>query len=225
MFKEVFKTMRQRKGFTLIELIVSIMVFSLFLGMTIGSFLNFVRTYADTNQKRKVYIEARQVLDSMIQELKIGRIDYDCYQLGAADQARCGEIQRISSDGVTTALVVIRKNNLERMFFRKNAAQMEVLKQKRSDVNGQFEDAVSEGYTGWLPLLGSKFLLERFYLRIWPVDDPYIYSYAEDDASQYQPKVSIFVTLKSRSRSGASEYDEVPIQTTVSSRVYGREQE
>ena len=218
-----------RKAFTLIELMISIIVFSLFLGIVISSFLHFTRTYAENNERRKVYIEARQVLDTMVQEFRLGRIDYDCYYYLPAPDQYCNDSDvKITTQGVTETLVILKNNGLSRVIYDLDNSQVRVVKQKRSDNQSQSWVA-EDGYSSWVPILSDRISVQRLAFRVWPKDDPYR-SYADnptvvEDLSsifQYQPKLSVFLTLQTKSRIGPTEYDLVNLQTTVSSRFYNR---
>ncbi|KKP38697.1 hypothetical protein A2229_01725 [Candidatus Peregrinibacteria bacterium RIFOXYA2_FULL_33_7] len=212
---------KNKKAFTLIEVLLAILVFSIFMAVVLSSFLNFMRSYRQTNEKRKVAIEARQFVDRVTQELRLGSIDYDCY---IENIGRCGsDISNISDNGIADSLVIIRKNNLERVFFKKQGKTIQMFKQNREDTLSDWKDTVSEGFTEWQTVLGDQFETERLYFRILPIDNPYLPIYAAQSDYQYQPKVTVFLTLRSKLTTQENDSNLIDIQTTVSSRNYGRE--
>jgi len=74
------KNDRLKKGFTLIELLVSIAIFVIFMGVISLSYIGIVRSQRQANEVRAMYSDVRNFIESLSQDMRLGTIDYDCYQ-------------------------------------------------------------------------------------------------------------------------------------------------
>lgn len=69
---------RHSRAFTLIEMLISISVFMLFLGIVAQSYMSLVTANRKANDIQKMYREVRFVFDTLAQEIRNGAIDYTC---------------------------------------------------------------------------------------------------------------------------------------------------
>ncbi len=76
----IHHTFKTRNGFTLIELLVSIAIFVMFLGVVSLSYIGIVRSQRQANEVRKMYSDVRSFVESLAEDMRLGTIDYDCYQ-------------------------------------------------------------------------------------------------------------------------------------------------
>lgn len=65
-------------AFTLIEMLISISVFMLFLGIVAQAYMSLVTANRKANDMQKTYREVRFVFDTLAQEIRNGAIDYTC---------------------------------------------------------------------------------------------------------------------------------------------------
>ncbi|MBU0667718.1 prepilin-type N-terminal cleavage/methylation domain-containing protein, partial [Patescibacteria group bacterium] len=79
---KIFNKIRGNKdGFTLVELLVSMMIFMIFLGIVGQAYISIVRAQRDANEVRKMYSDVRSVMDLMAEQIRLGSVDYDCYHI------------------------------------------------------------------------------------------------------------------------------------------------
>jgi len=67
---------RSHQGFTLMELLVAIGIFSIFLGAITTSYVSIVRGHGETNERRKMLSDVRYLMDFISDELRQGTVDY-----------------------------------------------------------------------------------------------------------------------------------------------------
>lgn len=68
-----------QKGFTLVEMLVAMSIFVIFVGVLLGSYTGIVKSQRDANDYRVMYAEARHVFESVIAEFRDGMVDYGYY--------------------------------------------------------------------------------------------------------------------------------------------------
>lgn len=215
-----------KKGFTLIELMVSMVIFVIFLGIVTTSYISIVRAQKDTNDIRKMYSEVRAFVDMLSSEAKLGTIDYDCYYRDPLNtNVYCPpDVLASISDGRTTDLALVRKDGMQKTVFRfvqdkKNPENNKVRVAKyEKGVGGTWRDA--PGYNGFTDIMGDMVKVERLSFAINPDVNPYSQANYNNSAKQFQPKVTLYMTAKSRA--GARAAFSMDFQTTISSRVYSR---
>lgn len=201
----------------MLEMLLAVTVFVIFLTATTGSYLSLARAIGDANQERKVYSAAQELIKFLAEEARDFQFDYDCYR---ADSGDCKDfVLKGESDFVL-------KNRLgDRRFLVKLADDGGLLVRKRvrdprQDRRELWTDA--EGYNGnWasysLPE-GVKIAVLRF--RLTPAENPFTAENGLRTEFQFQPQISVFLTLKSPlQRDPAFVF---PVQTTISSRIYDK---
>jgi len=71
---------RAVRGFTLIELIVSITIFMMFSVMAMNAFVIVIKSQRENDQIRMIYNDLRKLTDFLNENLRDGKIDYLCYR-------------------------------------------------------------------------------------------------------------------------------------------------
>jgi prepilin-type N-terminal cleavage/methylation domain-containing protein len=205
----------RKKGFTLIELMVSMVIFVVFLGIVTTSYISIVRAQKDTNDIRKMYSEVRAFVDMLSSEAKLGTIDYDCYYRNPLDT---------SVYCPPDVLVSISDGSMQKTIFRfvqdkKNPDNNKVRVAKyEKGVGGTWKNA--PGYNGFTDIMGDMVKVEKLSFAISPDVNPYSQANYNSSAKQFQPKVTLYMTAKSKA--GARSAFSMDFQTTISSRVYSR---
>ncbi|MBI5755079.1 type II secretion system protein [Candidatus Peregrinibacteria bacterium] len=196
------------RGFTLIELMISMVVFAIFITVMFSTYLFVASASRDANEERKAIEEAQFLLDEMVRTVRAGTVDYSCYD--AADV--CGVL---NADGRVDGILAVRlKATGERVLFQKDAeSALTILYQKKSNA-GEWQNSSSPK-----KLSHEKITVERLDFLITPSADPY--THVVDNQFQYQSRVSIFMEIQAPARSRPDGI-RIPAQTTVSSRFYNR---
>lgn len=210
-----------RRGFTLIEMLVSLVLFVIFLGIVSSSYVNIVRAQKSANEIRKMYSEVRNFVDFLTEEVRLGSIDYDCY-LGVIpySDVYCPELLEAITDGRTTDLALYRKDGLQKTIFRYDPDEKKVFVRKyEKDALGVWGEA--PGYAeGFRETMSNFVSVEKMSFAIHPDVNPFAQVNAYDNAKQFQPKVTVFMTVKN-GQNVKSQF-QLDFQTTISSRVYSR---
>lgn len=221
MYRVGIKKKGCRKGFTLIEMLVSLVLFVIFLGMVSSSYVNIVRAQKDANEIRKMYSEVRNFVDFFSEEVRLSSIDYDCYG-GTVFYSNICEtgLATIATDGRTTDLALVRKDGLEKTIFRYDPDGKKIFVRKyEKDALGNWGQA--PGYAdGFREAMGNVVSVEKMSFAINPDKNPYGQENAYNNAKQFQPKVTLYMTVKNGAN--AKSQFQMDFQTTISSRVYSR---
>lgn len=194
---------KQKQGFTLVEMLVAMAIFVIFVGVLLNSYTTIVRSQREANEYREMYSMAREFFDYLTLQLRDGMVDYQFYQ-GAA-------IGSPSED-----LVLISKDATKRIYFDFDVDKQNVSVSSRK-FDGNVELDLLEERT-----FGSdevKVIELGFYVS--PANDPYDSDFFADDSVQFQPKVTVFAKFE-KTLPGAREPFVMDLETTVSSRVYNK---
>jgi prepilin-type N-terminal cleavage/methylation domain-containing protein len=184
-----------KRGFTLIELMVSMTIFIVFTGVLINSYTSIVRAQQQANEYRVLYTEARTVFDTLSDDLRNGMVDY-C----ADDNYNDEVINLISKDALT-------KTRVEYLPSEEKIRIGRVLLQNPSDT-----DLV----TADIDLTSDEIAVKDFNVFISPAVDPYNQDNFANATSRFHPKVTIYALFEKVGNPKLS----VDFQTTISSRIY-----
>ena len=183
-----------KKGFTLIEMLVAMTIFVVFIGVIISSYASIVQSQKHTNDFRIVYADARSVFETLVLDLRDGMVDYASYH-GHAVPVGNGlqELYLVSKDAAVKTKIVYKVD--EKSVFVSQGPD--------------FSDAVK---------LNNNVNIVDFKMYVSPVIDPYDPQFVANDKNQFQPKVTIYAEF------GEEKGDEsnVKLQTTISSRIYNQ---
>jgi len=208
-----------KSGFTLLELVVALAIFMIFIGAIMNSFISLTTTQQKANLSREASAEAKDLLNYISVEAREKRIDYSCKNGGTEDNAdfslNCGNIQ-IGED-----LLFITNDGLERIIVRKERNDetdfytVSAIKQTRDNLISSWD---SENET---PLHSERLKIRNVNFETTPNFDPYDYSLVQPELEQ--PKVQIILNIERNSKTESATASETPpivIQTTISSRSY-----
>jgi len=230
MINRLRKNRKQRKGFTLIELLISIVLFTIFLGLVSQSYVSIVRAQRQANEVRKLYSDVRVFMDVLAEDIRLSSIDYNCYTVSffdtGLDDICDSEVRSQITAGESDTLALLKKGGVERTAYKVftdiNTGE-KILKVKRwfKDKPTDFAWKPVAGYEDFLPVFSEKMVVDHVSFAILPEVDPYSSEYYTDNAVQFQPKVTTFLSV--RSAEVANVDFDYQFQTTISSRVYSRE--
>jgi len=196
----MFKKIKVKKGFTLIEILISMTVFMMFMGVVIQSYLGIVRSQQETNEYRVMYSEARHIFDRFSDEVRNGNIYYK--EVGEGTNNPMTALTLVASDGSRAV-----------KFFYDTDEKVLNFSETIKGIDGAFRAVNS------YQLNTDRIKIKDFNIYVTPLKDPYKEENVADNSAQYQPKVTVFATFE-KEFSGGKTLD-LDLQTTISSRSYG----
>lgn len=203
-----------RKAFTLIELIVSMTIFTIFVGVVTSTFIFTSRALREANEVRKVYGEARFLMDQLTQDVRLNTVDYKCLKNEVGYET---DLFKECEFYDVVLLPLISSDGQHRIIYRFEANQFSILKLDWNEALDQWDLAL--GFTGFETFKMQNVQLETVSFTVVPQDNPYEDGNFLDNELQFQPSVNIHIEAKSTS-SRLAESVPVLLQTTVSSRIY-----
>lgn len=201
------KKINLKAGFTLIEMIVAICIFTIFISMLAGTYLYIAKAQRETAEVRKVYSGLRDVVEEISEEIKLSSVCYGCYSVVLTGVDECSAYFDLTQRTVVNSLALVDGENLK--VFVLDDGKVGVREYEYSD--GLFLPAT--GYESGLSYISADdFDVDSLYFGIYPAADPS--KNYEDISVQYQPHVTLYVSVSSDS---GTEFD---LQTSVSVRKY-----
>ncbi len=223
---------KNKSGFTLVELIISIGIFVMFLGIVSTSYVSIVRAQRNANEVRKMYSEVRDFIQLFTQEVRLGSIYFDCYpkseilqnpqQIIGSTLSECEQPVGYldNATGATDTLVLVRKDGLQKQWIRFNADKKMIEILKYENKNGVWSPTVAFADLQFQPLFSDNLQVTNLTFYLYPHVDPYGNDQAvvNDNSKQFQPKVEMVLSIKNAAAIQSN--FSLDFQTTVSSRVY-----
>jgi prepilin-type N-terminal cleavage/methylation domain-containing protein len=208
-------------AFTLIEMIIAITVFSIFIGFAVSAFLSFHRADEEALVDRSLVMEGGQVMDTLTTDIKANKIDYEYYDESSGGSAFTSAFTSSFSSGDhvwNKSILALRSpDGLTRTVYEWDS-EAKTLTVQKFDMTDPLNVLTAAGYTEALPMTSDHVYLNDVNFRIFPDVDPYDAANASDDSTAFQPVVTMNLTFAAEGRVR----DEVtlPLQTTVTSRFY-----
>ncbi len=189
-------------AFTLIEMLISITIFTVFIGFAMGTYLVFHRAQAEAAVMRKLLVETNQLFETITGDVHDLRLDYAAY--GTPLSATTGPLK-------SNALYLMTPDGEEHWALEWDSENKELI-QRKVNATG----LTLPGYTEPKLMHSAAVDVEEFSLEIFPYTDPA--SDPQVSTIQYQPMVRVL--LKTSTPGRVREILEVDLQTTVTSRYY-----
>lgn len=201
-------------AFTLMEMVIAITVFTVFIGASISTYTRFFEVEKEAAATRTLMMELQAVMDLMSQDLKDNKIDYDYYRSSMALDP-LGEAQNVPSTARFSPELVLLSPDGEMQWRYVWDSFDEDLSLQIFDGEGQ----PLPGYMEPIDLNGPYTTVSHVSFRIFPAVDPFDLQYKGQDAVQFQPNVQIELEFETPSRVG-NEPIVLDLQTSVTSRFY-----
>ncbi|MFC1615855.1 PilW family protein [Patescibacteria group bacterium] len=197
-----------KKGFTLIEVLISMTIFVTFISIMINSYTSIVRGQREANDYRVMYAEARNIFDTLVREFRDGMVDYGEYSDSALGiWGGQSDIILVSKDATTKTRIYLNGEDL-----KINKYQLPLFGDPNDmSIFDSFEDLQ----------LNNKIKVTNFKIYVTPAIDPYDPKYITYDVNQFHPMVTIYAKF-SKEISPGKEPFVIDMQTSVSSRIYNQ---
>lgn len=211
---EIITKIRKIAGFTLVEMLIAMAIFMVFTGVLIGSYSSIVRSQREANEYRIMYATARNVFETLIQELRDGMVDYERMSTCVTgDSVIC----LISKDGAVKTDVIYEGALDNDSLSEKNTVSLVKSFLNSGDQPGSGNYAPSEKFSLNNPEVVK---VSKFKIYYSPSIDPYDPKYVNYDKNQFHPRVTIYAEFE-KELSNGKKYT-MDLQTTVSSRIYSQ---
>ena len=205
----------KKAAFTLLEMIIAITVFTIFIGFAISTYLMFHRADQEALAMRSLMLETQGTLDFITDAVKENTIDYAYYNEDSDSDVLSGVRSTLFTDfefanghTIKDATLALRSpdGSTETVFIWDEEAETLSL------------FTIAQDGTESVPVLLHSETTRVPYVsfRIFPDENPY--EDASKDAIQYQPTVQIKITFAMPGR--VQEEVSVDFQTSITSRFY-----
>ena len=206
----------------MIELIISMCIFVIFLGIVSSSYVSIIRAQRQTNEIRKMYSEVRNFSDFLSEQIRLSEIDYQCYNydftnLDTADSCPALYVKGASTADKTEVLLLSNKNGFEKVRVSLDQESGIATIKRWIKVGGIWQPESVAGdniFSGVVKIKNLSFM-------VFPSKNPY----GSDKSylipkTQFQPMVTVYLSAVN-AVSTAPDFS-LDYQTTISSRVYNR---
>lgn len=218
-------TEKNRKGFTLLELLISASIFAIVVVVGIDLLFTVVKIEKRTNAVQTVESDSRNILEEMARSLRLGMIDYDYYA------AKGFTIAKLRENNNDQKILAVRDQNNNQFIFLRMPVSATHWVIKSCSVLAEKEDVKKcDDMDNWEQITPENVNVEKFLIFVQPEVDPfklnettgkYYIDELSPSPSTYQPIVTIVLRTKTINKDQALVITS-NLQTTVSSRLYLR---
>ena len=207
-----------KKGFTLLELLISTAIFSITVVIGISLFFTIVDIQKRASYVQAVQNDARYVMEEIARQLRQGYLDYEYY------------LQDDGSYDFDSSILAVKDLDNNRFYFERvhieddylvdGTTPRYVLKTCSVDIQ---KDALNkcDNSNNWQTVTPDEVQVKNFLIFPTPAQDPFVL----DEDFQYQaydqPKVTIIFQTETDRREQKYRVS-TNLQTTISTRVYAR---
>lgn len=198
-----------KKAFTMVELLVAMSIFMVFVALSAGSYIGLMKANRLASETQRTYRDVRHVFDTIADEVHNNQIDYNCFVQGNGDpdciqnELTPSVIGFTSSDG---------QYLYRRLYSFDNGTKTITVKTQRkspNEINWPIS-SVAE------PLTSAQTKFSDVSFSVFPLRNPYDSENVEDATVQWQPSLTISIKKEGTTPGTVQEY-----RTTFSSRSYG----
>lgn len=204
---------KTRSAFTLIELLLSITIFALFMGVILSVTLSYHRTQQDLISKRRLLSELEQVFLEITSDILENQIDYEYYN-GTSSSSSLFEFEL--TDALRTDTLALRSFDETKRILYTWEEGTETLTLQEFIIDEEGNASPAPGFEEALLLHSEGIQVTQALFRIFPGENPFLDENLDQDELQFQPMVQIQITFSTPSRQGESL--SIEFQTSVTTR-------
>ncbi len=193
----LIKRLKNNKGFTYIELLIVISIFSLLSVVIANIFILFTKSQIKTSVQEKLIADGRYLLENITRKIRNSKIDYSKYSLPIANPVK--ELHLIDDKGDKFDIIFTKECGYE------NVVGCVLLVKK------DFQGIIS----------GEDVNVDYLNFYITPDKDPFVINEQGTFLANEQPMVTILLGISSVKESGVNNIS-INLQTSISSKVYVR---
>jgi len=183
-------------GFTLLELMISITVFSLLGSIIASAMMHLASSKHRASLLNEIRVEAEDIVSEIEKDFREGILDYDSY---------------IPSDNILPIVTKVGDNGeyleAKSYVFDADAKTLKIKNKKWNSIINSFEEDLS---TREKDLTPENFTISHFAFEVFPPQNP-----SNLNNPQFQPRLNIRLSLQSNTENISLDF-----QTSVSSRYY-----
>lgn len=184
--------MKKEPAFTLIEMIISITVFTLFVGAAVSSYLYFHRVQQDLVSSRALLFEAQSILDSLNQKALESVPDYEAYSASQTDVL--GAFQ-LSAEAISGSSLFLKNDEGEHWIYAWDEAS------KSLQISGMDEAGNPlPGFREPISLNSQQIQVDSVRFTLFPPVSPEADGAILENNLQYQPFVRVDLDFSTSSR-------------------------
>lgn len=189
--------LQNRKGFTYIELIIVIAIFSIITVIIGTTFILFTRAQTNTSVREKLIADGRYIMETITRNIRLNRINFDAY----------------------TAPIQNPTSYLSLLDAEDNQISFDVI---QGDCFDGIENCLFyEQILGGGLLSGEDVNIDYLKFYIQPTLNPFVVGDGGNYLSNQQPQVTVLLGISSKLKV-VGEPVSIQLQTTVSSKQYVR---
>jgi len=195
--------MKIRKAFTLIEVIIAITVFTIFIGFVMSAYLTFHRSQQQVASTRSMLLEGQAIFDHITDLMDEYNFYFDYYNT----ETEFGTDDSYTLETQELVLISLDGENAARVYWEED----------EEELTGTLYFQEGEDEAVALNTISSSVSFMSF--RVFPDKNPYdVENQSDSSFPHFQPNVQMKMTL---SRPGTDEDNViVDLQTTITSRFY-----
>lgn len=206
-----------KKGFTLLELVISLGIFMIFTTAVISVFLSLTQSTTKANLNREQVSEANQIFEYIESIAKENAVDYS--YLATAQQSNLLQTYAfITPNGLNRFLIKSECPSLSQS--DSNFCTISSSTSSRSNISQEF---ILDG-TLWAPLHSTDLKITKFEIKNFPEFSPFTTDEPIKRQNQFQPLTHITLNLGRNNtdtyREALTRSNPIILQTSFSSRSY-----